>query len=144
MTARGRSPWPLDKFAAAPADLNGRDSGASTASWQRHGLGYLSRLSLRRICIELCMLNVSWRDVINVYYGEDGLGDSKQFGAFTVPGGVSYLVKIADGGGLYLAVMPNGGRYWRFDYRFLGKRKTLPLGIGAETRSLSKNTQHLE
>lgn len=47
-------------------------------------------------------------------------------------------VKITDGGGLYLAVMPNGGRYWRFDYRFLGKRKTLALGscVGDRLRCL--------
>ena len=35
-------------------------------------------------------------------------------------------VKIADGGGFYLAAMLNGGRYWRFDYRFLGSGKPLP------------------
>lgn len=37
--------------------------------------------------------------------------------------------KLADSYGLYLCVMPNGGRYWRFDYRFGGRRKTLALGI---------------
>lgn len=37
--------------------------------------------------------------------------------------------KLADSYGLYLCVMPNGGRYWRFDYRFSGRRKTLALGI---------------
>ncbi len=31
-------------------------------------------------------------------------------------------------GGLYLQVMPKGGRYWRFNYRFEGKQKTLALG----------------
>lgn len=36
--------------------------------------------------------------------------------------------KHADGGGLYLLVTP-AGKYWRMDYRFLGKRKTLALGI---------------
>jgi len=33
--------------------------------------------------------------------------------------------KLADGGGLYLLVTPTGGKLWRFDYRFNGKRKTL-------------------
>lgn len=33
--------------------------------------------------------------------------------------------KIADGGGLYLFVTAIGGKLWRCDYRFYGKRKTL-------------------
>ena len=37
--------------------------------------------------------------------------------------------KIFDGRGLYLLVMPNGGRYWRYNYRFDGKLKTLSLGV---------------
>jgi len=36
--------------------------------------------------------------------------------------------KHTDGGGLYLYVSPTGGRLWRLDYRFAGKRKTLSLG----------------
>lgn len=32
--------------------------------------------------------------------------------------------KLADGGGLYLLVKPNGARYWHLKYRFLGKRKS--------------------
>jgi integrase len=36
--------------------------------------------------------------------------------------------KLSDGGGLYLLLKPNGGRYWRFNYRFQGKGKTLALG----------------
>lgn len=37
--------------------------------------------------------------------------------------------KYSDGHGLYLLVLPSGGRLWRFDYRFGGKRKTLSMGI---------------
>ena len=37
--------------------------------------------------------------------------------------------KLADGGGLYLLVQPNGAKYWRLDYRFAGKRKTLAVGV---------------
>jgi integrase len=37
--------------------------------------------------------------------------------------------KLADGGGLYLLVKPNGTRSWRMDYRFAGKRKTLSIGL---------------
>jgi integrase len=36
--------------------------------------------------------------------------------------------KLADEKGLYLFIQPTGGKLWRFDYRFLGKRKTLALG----------------
>lgn len=37
--------------------------------------------------------------------------------------------KLADERGLYLLVRPGGARWWRFDYRFDGKRKTLALGV---------------
>ncbi|CDH32512.1 tyrosine-type recombinase/integrase [Xenorhabdus bovienii] len=37
--------------------------------------------------------------------------------------------KLADGGGLYLLVNPNGSRYWRLKYRIAGKEKLLALGV---------------
>ena len=37
-------------------------------------------------------------------------------------------IKLSDGGGMYLLLSPNGSRWWRFDYRFSGKRKTVSLG----------------
>lgn len=37
--------------------------------------------------------------------------------------------KLADGGGLYLEVMPNGSKYWRLKYRFVNKEKRLALGV---------------
>jgi integrase len=37
--------------------------------------------------------------------------------------------KLSDGGGMYLLVTPDRGRYWRLDYRFAGKRRTLALGV---------------
>jgi hypothetical protein len=37
--------------------------------------------------------------------------------------------KLSDSGGMYLLVMPNGARYWRLDYRFAGKRRTLAIGV---------------
>lgn len=40
--------------------------------------------------------------------------------------------KMADGGGMYLLVKKNGHKYWRLDYRFRGKRKTLALGVYPE------------
>ena len=44
--------------------------------------------------------------------------------------------KYADGEGMYLLVTPVG-KYWRLDYRYLGKRKTLALGV-YPTTSLAK------
>jgi integrase len=40
--------------------------------------------------------------------------------------------KHFDGGGLYLDVRPNGARYWRMKYRFVGREKLLSLGIFPE------------
>jgi integrase len=37
--------------------------------------------------------------------------------------------KMADGGGLFLLVQPNGSKYWRLAYRFGGKQKLLALGV---------------
>ena len=42
--------------------------------------------------------------------------------------------KLFDGGGLYLEVSPNGGRWWRLKYRFGGKEKRLSLGVYPEVR----------
>ena len=36
--------------------------------------------------------------------------------------------KLSDGRGLYMLISP-AGKYWRLDYRFEGKRKTLALGV---------------
>jgi Arm DNA-binding domain len=43
------------------------------------------------------------------------------------PKGTSY--KLADGGGMYLLVVPNGSRYWRMDFRHVGKRRTIAIGV---------------
>lgn len=37
--------------------------------------------------------------------------------------------KLFDGGGLYLEVAPNGGKWWRLKYRFDGREKHLSLGV---------------
>ena len=36
--------------------------------------------------------------------------------------------KMQDEKGMYLLVNPNGSKYFRYNYRFSGKRKTLALG----------------
>lgn len=41
-------------------------------------------------------------------------------------------VKLTDGDGLYLLLQPSGAKWWRFDYRFDGKRKTLSMGVYPE------------
>ncbi|MFL9841172.1 integrase arm-type DNA-binding domain-containing protein [Sphingomonas sp. ST-64] len=41
--------------------------------------------------------------------------------------------KLSDSDGLYLLVTPAGGRYWRMNYRHLGKQKTLAFGVWPET-----------
>ncbi len=47
--------------------------------------------------------------------------------AVKVPEGKNQM-KLADSGGLYLLVkLP--GKYWRLDYRFGDKRKTMALGV---------------
>ena len=40
--------------------------------------------------------------------------------------------KLTDSDGLHLLVLPSGGRYWRMNYRFLGRQKTLALGVWPE------------
>ncbi|MEQ1637652.1 MAG: integrase arm-type DNA-binding domain-containing protein [Methylococcales bacterium] len=37
--------------------------------------------------------------------------------------------RLSDGGGLYLLIKTSGAKWWRFDYSFDGKRKTLSLGV---------------
>ncbi|MDA3858351.1 MAG: integrase arm-type DNA-binding domain-containing protein [Roseovarius sp.] len=44
----------------------------------------------------------------------------------------SKAFKFYDEKGLYLLIQPSGGKWWRFDYRFDGKRKTLSMGTYPE------------
>lgn len=37
--------------------------------------------------------------------------------------------KLSDGGGLHLLVAPSGARYWRLAYRWMGKQRTLAIGV---------------
>jgi hypothetical protein len=45
--------------------------------------------------------------------------------------------KLSDERGLYLLCTPNGGKWWRFKYRYAGKEKLLSLGTYPEV-SLAK------
>ncbi len=57
--------------------------------------------------------------------------------------------KLADERGMYLLIHPKGGKYWRLDYRFEGRRKTLAIGTHPETslkearKKLNKKLQRL-
>lgn len=42
------------------------------------------------------------------------------------------LKKLSDGAGLALLIHPNGSKYWTYRYRYLGKEKSLALGIYPE------------
>ena len=37
--------------------------------------------------------------------------------------------RLFDGGGLYLEISPNGGKWWRLKYRFDGKEKRIGFGV---------------
>jgi integrase len=41
--------------------------------------------------------------------------------------------KLADGGGMYLEISPQGGKWWRLKYRMDGKEKRISLGTYPET-----------
>src|SRR5579863_5327048 len=38
-------------------------------------------------------------------------------------------VRLSDGGRMYLKIDKSGAKYWRMNYRFAGKDKTLALGV---------------
>lgn len=50
--------------------------------------------------------------------------------------------KIFHGRGLHLLVMPSGGRYWRYNYRFAGKLKTLALGVHPDSSLRKARARH--
>lgn len=57
-------------------------------------------------------------------------------------GDVRYPRKISFGRNLYLLVMPKGGRYWRYCYRYGGKRKTLALGTYPDVPMARARSRH--
>jgi hypothetical protein len=56
---------------------------------------------------------------------------------------VRYLRKISFGGSLNLFVTPKGSRYWRYCYRYGGKRRTLSLGLYPEVPVDRARSRHL-
>ena len=58
------------------------------------------------------------------------------------PGDQNY--KIADGRGFYLLITTGGGKLWRWDYRFEGKRKTMALGKYPDVSLADARAKHSE
>jgi integrase len=56
--------------------------------------------------------------------------------------GQAEAAKLSDGGGLYLLVNPSGAKYWRYNYRYAGKRKTLALGVYPDTSLANARKLH--
>jgi len=50
--------------------------------------------------------------------------------------------KMADGGGLYLLVQPNGSKLWRYKYRYQGKEKLISLGVYPDTELKEARDKH--
>jgi integrase len=49
--------------------------------------------------------------------------------------------KLADSGGLYLLVQPNGSKYWRLKYRIAGKEKVLAIGVYPDVKLSEARTK---
>jgi integrase len=52
--------------------------------------------------------------------------------------------KLADSGGLFLAVMPAGGKLWRWKYRFEGREKLMALGSYPEVSLAEARGRHAD
>jgi len=55
-----------------------------------------------------------------------------------------YSRKVSAGRGLYLLLAPRGGKYWRYNYTFEGKRKTLALGVYPDVPAALAKKRHQE
>ena len=51
------------------------------------------------------------------------------------------MYRLFDGGGLYLEVLPSGGKYWRIKYRYAGTERRLALGVYPDV-SLADAREH--
>lgn len=54
------------------------------------------------------------------------------------------VLKLFDGGGLFLQVDPKGGKLWRYKYRFEGKEKLLCIGAYPNVSLSDARLQHSE
>lgn len=51
--------------------------------------------------------------------------------------------KLADGGGLYLVVEPNGSKLWRYKYRIDGRENVFSIGAYPAVSILAARREHL-
>lgn len=51
-------------------------------------------------------------------------------------------VKLFDGRGLFILLMPAGHKWWRFKYRFAGKEKQLSLGVYPKVSIVEARSKH--
>ncbi len=70
---------------------------------------------------------------------------SRKFSALRVRGDTPrrYPRKVSSGGGLYMYLTPGGGKYWRYNYRYKGKEKTLSLGPYPEVPAEWARARHV-
>ena len=52
--------------------------------------------------------------------------------------------KLSDGGGLFLLLHPNGSKYWRMKYRFMGKEKLFAIGLWPEVSLIAAREKRNE
>ena len=52
--------------------------------------------------------------------------------------------RLTDGEGMFLLVHPNGGKYWRFKFRFLGRERILAFGVYPDVGLLEARAQRAE
>jgi len=52
--------------------------------------------------------------------------------------------KLSDGGGLFLLVTPQGGKWWRYKYRYNGKENLLSIGTYPDTGLKEAREKHAE
>ena len=76
--------------------------------------------------------------------GPSGTSRCSPIPRFAARNALNAPVSSATAGGLYLLVAPNGGRYWRFGYRFAGKQKTLALGVYPDVSLAKARERHRE
>ena len=52
--------------------------------------------------------------------------------------------KLTDGRGLFLLLHPNGSKYWRMKYRFMGKEKLFAIGLWPEVSLIAAREKRNE
>ena len=50
--------------------------------------------------------------------------------------------KLSDGGGLHILIKPDGTKYWRYKYRFLGAERLMSLGVYPEVPAARAREAH--